>query len=72
MMRQRRLEATANDSNSPKVHRREGYLATFQMKPEKFTLLRCTSAELFFSCRDSVTAPRATAWAQKIGFTVFF
>jgi hypothetical protein len=31
------------------------------IKPVKFTLLRCTSAELVFSCCDSVAAPRATA-----------
>ena len=46
-MRQRRREGTANDSNSPKVHRREGYLATAQIKPVIFTLFRCTSAEFF-------------------------
>jgi len=27
-MRQRRREGTVSDSNLPKVHRREGYLAT--------------------------------------------
>jgi hypothetical protein len=31
-MRQRRLESTANDSNSSKVHRRESCLATVQIK----------------------------------------
>jgi hypothetical protein len=59
-MRQRRREDMVNDSNSPKVHRREGYLATAQIKPVIFTLLRCVSTDLF-SCRESVTAPRATA-----------
>jgi hypothetical protein len=29
-------EATAEDSNSPKVHRREGYLATVHIKPVMF------------------------------------
>ena len=41
---------------SSKVHRREGYLATVQIQPVKFTLLRCISAELFFSCCDSDAA----------------
>jgi hypothetical protein len=49
-------EATANDSNSLKVRRREDELATVQIKPDIFTLPRCTSAELFFSCCDSVAA----------------
>jgi hypothetical protein len=38
-------------------------LSTIQIKPIKFTLLRCTSAELVFSCCGSVVAPRAAAWA---------
>jgi hypothetical protein len=29
-----RRKATANDSNSSKVHRREGYLANVPIKPE--------------------------------------
>jgi|AntAceMinimDraft_1070359.scaffolds.fasta_scaffold399095_1 hypothetical protein len=32
-MRQRRREAVASDSNSPKIHHREGDLATVQIKP---------------------------------------
>jgi hypothetical protein len=56
-MRQRRCEATANDSNSPKLHYREGYLTTVQIKPVIFYLFRCTFDELFFSCCDSVSAP---------------
>ena len=50
-----RRKATAIDSKSSKV-RREDSLATAQIKPETFTLSRCTSAELFFSCCDSVVA----------------
>jgi hypothetical protein len=49
-MRQLRREAKASDSNTPKVYRREGYLTTIKMKPVMFTLPRCTSTELFFSC----------------------
>ena len=49
-MRQRRCKATASESNSSKVYRRIGYLAAVQIKPVKFTLFRCTSAELFISC----------------------
>jgi hypothetical protein len=64
-MRQRRREATADDLSLSKVHRREGYLATAQIKPVIFTLLRCTSAELFFFGCDSFTAPRAAAWAPR-------
>jgi hypothetical protein len=64
-MRQRRREATAKDSSLLNIHRLEGYLATELFKPIIFTLLRCTSAELFFSCCDSVVALRATAWAPK-------
>jgi hypothetical protein len=45
--------------------RREGYLASLQIQPAKFTLFRCTSAELLFSCRDSVAALRATASAPR-------
>jgi hypothetical protein len=44
-----RHEVTASASNSSKVHRRECYLATVQIKPEIFTLLRCKSFELFIS-----------------------
>jgi hypothetical protein len=60
-MRQRRREATANDPNSSKENRPEGYLATVQIKPVLFTLFRCTSAEFFFSCCDSVAASREAA-----------
>jgi hypothetical protein len=35
-MRQRCREATANGSNSPKVHRHEGNLATVQIKPRSY------------------------------------
>jgi hypothetical protein len=49
-MRQFRREATASESNSPKVHRREGYFASVQMKPVVFTLFRSTSVVFFFSC----------------------
>jgi hypothetical protein len=51
-----RRKATANDSNSSKVHRREGQLATVPIKPGIFTLPRCTSAESLFYCCDSVAA----------------
>ena len=47
-MRQRRRAATANDSKSSKVHRQGGYFTTAQIKPEIFTLLRCTSTEFIF------------------------
>jgi hypothetical protein len=49
-MRQLRREVTASDSSSSEVHRREGYLATVQIKAVIFTLLSCTSTELLFSC----------------------
>jgi hypothetical protein len=42
-MRQRRREALANDSNSQKVHRREGFLATEQRKP---VILLCSTENL--------------------------
>jgi hypothetical protein len=42
-------------SNSSKVHRREGYLASVQMKLVIFTLLFCSSAGVFFSCSFSTT-----------------
>ena len=51
--------ATAIDSNSPNVHRREGQLANAHIKPVIFALPRCTSAVLFFSCCGSVAALRA-------------
>jgi hypothetical protein len=51
-----RREATAIDSSSSKVRRREDYLATVQIKPDTFTLSRCKSAEMFFSCCDGVAA----------------
>jgi hypothetical protein len=44
-MRQQRREATANGLNSPKVHRREGYLETVQIKPVIFSLTSCTSVD---------------------------
>jgi hypothetical protein len=34
--RQRRCEATANDPNSPNVHRRVGFLVTAQIRPVMF------------------------------------
>jgi hypothetical protein len=51
-----RRKATAIDSNSSKVRRREDLLNTVQIKPDIFTLPRCSSAELLFSCCDSVAA----------------
>jgi hypothetical protein len=51
-----RRKASAIGSNSPKVRRREDQLATVQIKPDIFTLPRCTSAELFFTCCNSVAA----------------
>jgi hypothetical protein len=51
-----RRKATAIDKNSSKVRRREDQLATVQIKPDILTVSRCTSAELFFSCCDSVAA----------------
>jgi hypothetical protein len=44
------------DKNSSKVRRREDQRATVHIKPIIFTLLRRTSAELFFSCCESVAA----------------
>jgi hypothetical protein len=41
-----RREGTANDPDSPKVHRYEGKLTTVQIKPFVFTLLLYTTAEL--------------------------
>jgi hypothetical protein len=64
-MRQRRREATTNDSNLSKVHRCEGYFASVQIKPVIFTLFRCKFTELPFSYCDSAAALRATAWAQR-------
>jgi hypothetical protein len=46
-MRKHCREATASDSNSPKIHRRESYLASVQMKPVILNLLRCRSNELY-------------------------
>ena len=51
-----RRKATANNSSSSKVHRREDQLATAPIKPDICTLPSCTSAMPFFSCCDSVTA----------------
>ena len=62
-MRQRRREATANYSNSPKLHYREGFLPIVQIKPVIFSLFRCTFDELLFSCCESVLASRGAAWA---------
>jgi|AntAceMinimDraft_5_1070358.scaffolds.fasta_scaffold186011_1 hypothetical protein len=61
----RRREDTANDTNLPKVHHREGYLTNVQIKPVIFIMFCCASAELFFSYRDSVAAPRETAWTPR-------
>jgi hypothetical protein len=44
---------------SPKAHRRDGYLTTAQIKPVNFSLFRCTSAKLLFSYGDSAATPRA-------------
>jgi hypothetical protein len=41
LKRQRRREATASDSHSPEVHRREGYHATVKIEP---VLFHCASA----------------------------
>jgi hypothetical protein len=60
-MRQRCREATANGSNSPKVHRCVGYLATVHIKLVTFILFRFTPAEVPFSSCGSVAAPRAKA-----------
>jgi hypothetical protein len=46
--------APAAKLNSPKVHRREGQLTTVPIQPDIFALYRCTFAESFFSCCDSV------------------
>jgi hypothetical protein len=51
-----RREASAIDKKLSKVRRREDQLATVQMKPDIFTLPRCTSAEKFLSSCDSVAA----------------
>jgi hypothetical protein len=51
-----RRMATVNDNNSSKLRRRYDELATVQIKPDIFTLPRCTSAEWFFSCCGSVAA----------------
>jgi hypothetical protein len=51
-----RRNATAIDSNSPKVRRREDLLTTVQIKLDIFNLPRCTSAESFFSCCNRVAA----------------
>jgi hypothetical protein len=69
-MRQRRREGTANDSNSSKVHRREDLLASVHTKPVILTLSRCTSAELFFFCCDSVAALPALANCNDMNPTV--
>jgi hypothetical protein len=60
-------------SSSSEVHRREGHLASVQMKLLTFTQSFCSSAECsspaattpdeFFSCCDSVASPQAAVWA---------
>jgi len=65
-MRQRRREATANDSSASKVHRREGHLATAQIKPVNFSLLRYKPAELLFSCK--APAPGRAAEGPRRGY----
>jgi hypothetical protein len=64
-MSQRRHEASANDSNFPNLHPREGFVASVQIKPVIFTLIRCTSSELFFSCCGNAVTPRAMTWALR-------
>jgi hypothetical protein len=44
-MRDIRHDRTVSDSNSPKVYRCEGLLATVQIKPLIFTLFCYTSSE---------------------------
>jgi len=56
----------ASDSNSPKAHRREGCLATAQIKPVIVALFRCTSSELFFSCLTP--APGRAAGGRRLDF----
>jgi hypothetical protein len=51
-----RREAKASNSNSSKVHRREGKRTIFPRKPDLLALPRCTSSESPSSCYDSVTA----------------
>ena len=55
-MRRPRRISTANDSNSSKVYRREDQIATAHIEPAIFTLTRCASAVLFFSCCGSAVA----------------
>jgi hypothetical protein len=56
-------------TNSSKIHRPEGYLASVPMKLVILTLFLCSSADLFLICRvffcfcDSVSSPQATVWA---------
>jgi hypothetical protein len=51
-----RRNVTAIDKNTSKVCRREDQLAAVQIKQGIFTLPRCKSAELLFSCCKSVAA----------------
>jgi hypothetical protein len=56
-------EASANKLNSPKVHRRDGYLATVQTRPVMFTLLAehlpsCSSPA---KCLSPAGPPKARA-----------
>jgi hypothetical protein len=51
-----RREATAIEKYSSEVCRRGGLLAAVQIKPDKFALPCCKSAEFFFSCCESVAA----------------
>jgi hypothetical protein len=48
-----------------KAHYREGYVTTVPIKPVAFTLLRCKSAELFFSCKTP--APGGAAGGPRRG-----
>jgi hypothetical protein len=38
------------ENRASKAHRRKSHLATAKIKPVLFTLRRCSSAEMFFSC----------------------
>jgi hypothetical protein len=64
-MHQRHRGATAKDQKSSKVHRLVGFLATVQIKPVIFSMIPCTSADLFLSCCGGVADPRAAALAPR-------
>jgi hypothetical protein len=51
-----RRKASAIDLKASKERRREDQLTTLQIKPDIFTLPRCTSANSFFFCCGSVAA----------------